>query len=122
MGSESFIDGMTQHYAVCALWSSVDDSQVPLDQTKDLGDIEAKMFARMRSDVQNFYATNQGLIEASGLRADQVGHDLWLTRNHHGSGFWDRKLGTVGDLLTQAAHSIKPQDLYVGDDGQIYIM
>ena len=26
----------------------------------------------------------------------QIGHDLWLTRNGHGAGFWDRGLGAQG--------------------------
>lgn len=30
-------------------------------------------------------------------------HDYWLTRNHHGAGFWDRGLGDLGDRLTEAA-------------------
>lgn len=41
----------------------------------------------------------------SMLSLEQIGHDFWLTRNHHGAGFWDRGLGLVGDTLTELAHS-----------------
>lgn len=33
----------------------------------------------------------------------QFGHDLYLTREGHGAGFWDRGLGELGDYLTQRA-------------------
>lgn len=28
--------------------------------------------------------------------AEQIGHDLWLTRNGHGAGFWDRPYEMYG--------------------------
>ena len=31
-----------------------------------------------------------GGIDLSQYSPDQLGHDLWLTRNGHGAGFWDR--------------------------------
>jgi hypothetical protein len=50
------------------------------------------------------------------------GHDFWLTRNHHGAGFWDRGYGKLGEILTDAAHSFGTYDLYIGDDGEIHGM
>ena len=29
-------------------------------------------------------------IDLRAYDPDQLGHDLWLTRNGHGAGFWDR--------------------------------
>ena len=34
--------------------------------------------------------------------AELAGHDFALTRNGHGTGFWDRGLGAIGDMLTDA--------------------
>ena len=34
-------------------------------------------------------------------RAVLAGHDFALTRNGHGTGFWDRGLGEMGDMLTE---------------------
>lgn len=31
-----------------------------------------------------------GEINLSQYNPVQIGHDLWLTRNRHGAGFWDR--------------------------------
>ena len=50
----------------------------------------------------------------------RAGHDLWLTRNHHGAGFWDRGLGEVGERLTKAAHGLGERSLYAGDDCYLY--
>ena len=36
-------------------------------------------------------------------RAVLAGHDFALTRNGHGTGFWDRGLGTIGDMLSDEA-------------------
>jgi hypothetical protein len=51
-----------------------------------------------------------------------VAHDFWLTRNHHGAGFWDGDYPEpLGKQLTELAHSYGECELYVGDDSKIYI-
>ena len=72
-----------------------------------------------RADVVSFVEANQSDLE--NLDPGQIGHDFWLTRNRHGAGFWDRGLGDVGDRLTKAAHAFGESDLYVGDDGNLYV-
>jgi len=47
---------------------------------------------------------------------EQHGHDFALTRNHHGTGFWDRGYGDVGDRLTQAAQAYGEHSVLT-DDG-----
>ena len=47
-------------------------------------------------------------------------YDFWLTRNGHGAGYWDRGLKN-GKELTAAAKTFGSCDLYVGDDGEIYV-
>ena len=59
--------------------------------------------------------------DPEGIDAAQAGHDFWLTRNGHGAGFWDRGLGERGDRLTNAAHVYGACDLYLGDDGFVYV-
>ncbi|MFA7334859.1 MAG: hypothetical protein WC130_11295 [Kiritimatiellia bacterium] len=51
---------------------------------------------------------------------EQAGRDFWFTRNRHGVGFWDRKLGEAGDALTESARAAGECDLGFGDDGLIY--
>lgn len=66
------------------------------------------------------YAADLSEAETLGEDMHRAGVDFWLTRNHHGAGFWDRGLGEVGKRLTDAAHSYGGVDLYRGDDGLIY--
>lgn len=52
-----------------------------------------------------------------------LGHNFWLNRNGHGSGFWDSE-DTYGEnqaaRLSKLAHSYGEAWVYLGDDGQIW--
>lgn len=66
---------------------------------------------------------NFGLLDEyiqKGGNAEQLGHDFWFTRNHHGVGFWDRGLGGLGEQLTEHAHKFREVTAYAGDDSFIY--
>ena len=114
------IESILVNYAVCALWSSTDDNDEPLDANYDIQDIAPESFAQMRKDVTDFVKANKLLLARSGASEAQIGHDFWLTRNGHGAGFWDRGLGELGNQLTEACKTYAGVDLYVGDDGLIY--
>ncbi len=47
-----------------------------------------------------------GFDPSQGTPAEFFGHDLWLTKRGHGTGFWDRELGPLGDRLTKAAERL----------------
>jgi len=53
----------------------------------------------------------------------ELGHDFWLTRTGSGSGFWDRDIGTPDNrkALTDLSRVFRETDVYVGDDGFIYV-
>ena len=112
-----------QQYMATALWSSYDDPETgPLDDTHDVSDIADESRDEMARDVWDFLSTcwDRGL-DLGPIEPGQIGHDFWLTRNHHGAGFWDRGLGELGDTLTEMAHAYGGSDPYVGDDGKIYL-
>lgn len=116
MLSETEIDKAYNAYAECALWSSYDFES---EDNLEGHDLAPETISMMRADVENFVEYAGDLLDE--LDPEQVGHDFWLTRNHHGAGFWDRGLGELGDLLTAKAHSYGESDLYRGDDGLIYV-
>lgn len=70
--------------------------------------------ANLLADLPEWYGKGDGGAYA------YAGHDFWLTRNHHGAGFWDRGLGDLGDRLTTLAQTYDEADPYIGDDGKIY--
>src|SRR5271157_6148558 len=97
---------MLQQYMETALWSSTDDDDTPLDKNYSTDDIAKKAKEGMLKDCQSFYDQNRALLEDPGAPwpADQAGHEFWLTRNGHGSGFWDSDYGTPEsrEALTEA--------------------
>lgn len=120
------IDGMTDAYIECALWSSVhfenekDACGMPFDQ------VDAELAQSTREEMRESCADFIDLLEREEIEIpedewsdEQIGHDFWLTRNGHGAGFWDRGFN-LGDLLTKWAKTYGSSDLYVGDDGMIY--
>lgn len=113
------LDPFTTAYLECAIWSSTDDDGNPLDREYELADLSLDSRRDAIADCTRFQETCAHLL--SGLDASQCGHDYWLTRNGHGAGFWDRGLGEVGDKLTEAAKAAGSADLYLGDDGKLYL-
>lgn len=126
MPDNAIIERVYNAYLECALWSSHDG-----DKGEYLGtlgysssDIAEDTLAAMYSDCERFYSDNRELIDnlrdACLTDCGQIGPDLWLTRNGHGAGFWDRGLGDAGDTLTEAAHVMGEFSLYVGDDNRVH--
>lgn len=79
------------HYLHAALWTEELESY-------DLKQIHATSVTQALADCNSFVEKADSLLDE--LTEEQIGHDFWLTRCGHGSGFWDRGLGEVGDKLT----------------------
>lgn len=88
------MEAMYVGYINATLWA-----ETPLDEESDrslenLGftadDFAPEAMQSMRSDCALFYSLAQrcGIVFPRDL--EQVGIDLYLTRQHHGAGFWDR--------------------------------
>lgn len=81
-----FIDA----YIGCLLWAGTDDNGEPLDTHYNIYNLSAESRSRIVRDCHYFMlVASTSDIDLSGLEA-QAGHDFWLTRNGHGTGFWDR--------------------------------
>ena len=112
-------------YIECAIWASTDDSGEPLEADAD--DLAPEALESLTEDVHNFLSVCWGdtwegfSIPLGDIAPEQIGHDLWLTRNGHGAGFWDRGLGEIGERLSEQARAMGSADLYRGDDGLIYV-
>jgi len=104
------------NYLEAALWTEEDeignDTNIEADVSND-----SKIDAY--TDVKKFMSQAGDLID--DLDPEQVGHDLWLTRNGHGTGFWDRDLGEVGEKLSNIASNMGEKHLFWGEDGKIHI-
>lgn len=114
------LDAFTLAYVDCALWSSTGDDEQPLDETYGVEDIAPVTLASMVADCKAFQEAHGALI---GDDEERAGHDFWLTRNGHGAGFWDGDWDEVDPtgILDKACKAFPGRDLYVGDDGLIYM-
>lgn len=119
-------DSMLKGYMKAALWSSTDEDDEPLDRNYSTRDVSSEAKRAMRSDIARFIRSNkkvlQEYVEYHGW--ESAGHDLWLTRNGHGAGFWDRDYDghdEIGKKLTIGAKTLGTSDLYAGDDGKLYV-
>lgn len=108
-----------QAYIECMLWSSTDSNDEPFDSNYSLSDFSEETLMQIKQDCEAFQAKCGELLDT--IDNAQAGHDFWLTRNHHGAGFWDRGLGELGEKLTNIAESFGEQSPYVGDDGKVYL-
>ena len=113
-----YTEHMLFQYINTALWSSIDCGGAPLDKNYDYHDVDSAVIEQAKRDIAFFCLEAGELLDE--LEDSQVAHDLWLTRNRHGAGFWDRGLGEVGQKLTQIAQFMGAVDLYVGDDGKVH--
>lgn len=112
------LDPFTFGYVEAAMWTLTGDDGEPLDYL-GLHDIAPQTIRAAIDDCNDFKAQAEAQLDQAAGEA-QNGHDFWLTRNHHGAGFWDRGYGDVGRTLTDLAHGWGECNWYVGDDGMVY--
>ena len=119
---------MIEGYLDCALWASVPLSEdESADQSlTDLGYERANCCADTRADAR---AACEGFVEAHGdaLRAafevsgytpSRAGHDLFLSRNGHGAGFFDNGQHPCWEVLQCAARGLgATEDVTENADG-----
>lgn len=87
-----------------------------LDRYISADDLAADIVTECTKDVDAFIDMIEPYLAywelPAELGAEQIGHDFSLTRNHHGTGFWDRGYGALGDWLTRCAQSFGSSSLY----------
>lgn len=70
-------------------------------------------------DCEGFLALlDKENVDTSEWSDRDLGIDFWLTRQHHGSGFWDRGR-EAGKELTKWAQTYGERYLYVDDDNKL---
>jgi len=128
MNAQATLEAVVIAYVRCALWASTDDEGEPLDGFYESWDFADEAEASMIEDCQSFVdqLDELKLDWRASWTPEQLGHDLWLTRNGHGAGFWDRyydngEAEDMGHVLTQLAKAFGTSDVYVGDDGKLYV-
>jgi hypothetical protein len=84
-------------------------------------DFAPETLTKIVTDCASFEMLHSRLLEQAGT-PEQNGQDFWLTRNHHGAGFWDRGYPKeISDALTAAASQCYELQLVKGDNGLLYL-
>jgi hypothetical protein len=124
MAVEAIINGtgevnrMIKGYLEAALWTEEMDD-------KSFYDIDPECLRLISADVINFHQENHTELMhgmSAGMSWEHAGHDIWMTRNGHGVGFWDGDWPEECEWkLTDNAREMGESYVYIGDDGKIYL-
>lgn len=102
------------------LWLSIiepnEENQLESEEAFDVwadrndAEIDRKALERWEEDIETFLNQAHDLLlelQESGLPICDIGHDLALTRNQHGTGFWAREYPDhIADGLEEVARSL----------------
>lgn len=111
------IDDILKNYLEAVLWTNGEDEDF---EDKTIYDFSKSSIKNSKKEIEWFVKSAGKYI--NNISDDNIGHDLWLTRNGHGSGFWYRGYSEkITDLLEHLCELLGSVDAYVGDDEQVYI-
>lgn len=101
------LDPAERGYVETALWSWCD--------LLGLDAVAPDALATLRADVAEFCEANADDVAAylAVRSAEDLGDDLWLTRNGHDTGFWDVGLGELGERLAASARQLGERVIYL---------
>ncbi len=128
------IDAVLDSYLETALWAEEEDGEekiekpglgrgkkpVPTLRGKTIFDVDDVSRDKARKDIENFIDTakKEAPEELGTYTSESLGHNIWLSRNGHGAGFFDDN----NDKLQDIARKMGSQVIYAGDDDAVYIM
>jgi hypothetical protein len=114
------LDSFTQGYLEFAEWLAIvmcdrPDMSLTSDERDRCKGFTRAAIAQAKRDCQDFQesfrAELQTCYDFLDYEPSQAGHDFWLTRNRHGTGFWDRYYGDNKEVcaaykkLTDMSHA-----------------
>ena len=88
-------------------------------------DIEDNSLIKAYTDIKEFIKkvgedTIESAITEDNVEPDTIGHDLWLTRNGHGAGFFDGHYDEeIEEKFLNASREMGSVDLYINENGKL---
>ena len=137
----TILDSIVNGYAMTTLWANT-NGPCDCENTDECpgheytGDVHNGMDAfteasqeSIRQECDDFALANVAdLIGYAARRAydpqdgdvwEHAGHDFALSRNRHGTGFWDRGLGDLGTRLDKASEAWGTVNAWEDEDGTV---
>ncbi len=112
------INTILHHYLIAAIFTAGDGE---FDHY-GADDFTEEARAKSREDIESFLQQAKAQNIDTSLWSDEMlGHDFSLTRNGHGTGFWDRFSETPepGDALSAIAQQFGEVHVYDCGDGTL---
>lgn len=107
------INQILDSYLESALWTCELDIY-------SISDFSEQAILKSRIDIRKFLINVEfdsiALKEIENKDEKYIGHNLWLSRNHHGAGFFDDDCNKLQELAGQLPFV----DGWVGSDNKIY--
>ena len=88
-----------------ALWSTMGYDSEPLDAKFSINDVSDEFKVRCQTLLDKFAELAAPFLTEEDIKREHIEHDLWLTIERHGAGFWDGDY-VNGDKLTALAQSL----------------
>ena len=121
------LEPFLQQYRECALWSSCATQTDEYGNAPYYDETDMKLHAEalkwFESDCKEFISHASKLevtLDELAYLKHHAGEEFWLTREHHGSGFWDKVnnplLSHTREVLTELSRAFGEASLQ--DDGK----
>jgi alkanesulfonate monooxygenase SsuD/methylene tetrahydromethanopterin reductase-like flavin-dependent oxidoreductase (luciferase family) len=125
MTDERDIEEFVDAYIEAMLWATNDESDdaggEPLDANYDKYDLAPAALEAIVDDCRRFLDDPETVV-AIANDWTRAGHDFFLTRHGHGSGFWDGDWPEESEKVLMARTRLFGETwACVGDDGMIYV-
>ena len=116
---EAQLEAMVRAYLATAFTLDQEQDETVNGVSWDGADFSAESQARARFDCAAFLHLAKWSIR--DWTPEDLGVNFWLTRNHHGTGFWDRDTGTEAsrNALTELATLFGEQVAVMGGSSEI---
>jgi hypothetical protein len=118
---QEIINQILEHYLICALWTDEEHLREE-NENVDLNIYNISTVSKIKciEDIKKFLKLAGNAVK--NISPEMLGHDIWLTRNGHGAGFWDRGYNeNISKKLCESAKELKGSDIYLGNNGIIYL-